>query len=89
MYFHRLEIEAGRWVRANRVPVNERKCVLFNVMEDEYYFVLEYQRYIETRQKYITKYYWQRPSMHKFIELINSDDTKLLRTVGSFVYQAF
>ena len=56
MSFHRLEIEAG----VNRVSVNERKGVLFNVMEDEYYFVLEYQRYIETRQEYITKYYWQR-----------------------------
>ena len=41
---HRLEIEAGRWVRVNRVPVNERKCILCNVMDDEYHFVLECQR---------------------------------------------
>ena len=89
MSSHRLEIEAGRWVRVNRVPVNERKCVLCNAMEDEYHFVLECQRYIETRKKCIPKYYWQRPSMRKFIELINTDNNKLLRNVGSFVYQAF
>ena len=55
MSSHRLDIEAGRWVRVNRVPVNERKCVLCNVMEDEYHFVLECQRYIETRKKCILK----------------------------------
>ena len=27
--------------------------------------------------------------MRKFIELINTDNNKLLRNVGSFVYQAF
>ena len=75
MSSHRLEIEAGRWVRVNRFPVNERKRVLFNVMEDEYHFVLECERYIETRKKGIPKYYWQRPSMRKFIGLINSDTT--------------
>ena len=60
-------------------------------MEDEYHFVLECQRYIETREKCIPKYYWQRPStcMRKFIELINTDNDKLLRNVGSFVHQAF
>ena len=78
MSSHRLEIEAGRQVRVNRVPVNERKCVLCNAMEDEYHFVLECQRYIETRKKCIPKYYWQRPSMRKFIELINTDNNKLL-----------
>ena len=56
MSSHSLEVEADRWVRFNRVPVNERNCVLCNVMEDEYHFVLECQRYIETRKKCIPKY---------------------------------
>ena len=55
MSSHRLEIEAGRWVRVNRVPANERKCTLCNVIENEYHFVIECQRYTELRKKYIPK----------------------------------
>ena len=47
MSSHRLEIEDARWVRVNRAPVNDRKCTLCNVLEDEYHFVKECQRYTE------------------------------------------
>ena len=86
---HRLEVEAGRWVRINRVPANERKCTLCNVMEDEYHFVMECQRYTELRKKYLSKYYWQRPSMFKFVDLINSNNIKYIKNLGTFVYHAF
>ena len=89
MSCHRLEIEAGRWVRINRVPANERKCTLCNVMEDEYHFVIECQRPTALRKKYISKYYWQRPSMLKFIDLINSNDNRSIKKLGTFVYRAF
>ena len=59
MTSNRLEIEAGSWVRVNRVPVNERKCRLCNVMEDEYHFVIECHRYNELRKKYVLKYYFK------------------------------
>ena len=36
---HRLEIEAGRWHKPNRTPVEERKCVNCNSLEDEFHFV--------------------------------------------------
>ena len=90
MASNRLEIEAGRWVRVNeRVPVNERKCRLCNVMEDEYHFVIECNRYNELRKKYIPKYYFQRPSMYKFVELVTTENNTLMKKFGSFVYQAF
>ena len=90
MASNRLEIEAGRWVRVNeRVPVNERKCRLCNVMEDEYHFVIECNRYNELRKKYIPKYYFQRPSMYKFGELVTTENNTLMKKFGSFVYQAF
>ena len=90
MASNRLEIEAGRWVRVNeRVPVNERKCRLCNVMEDEYHFVIECNRYNELRKKYIPKYYFQRPSMYKFVELVTTENNILMNKFGSFVYQAF
>ena len=90
MASNRLEIEAGRWVRVNeRVPVNERKCRLCNVMEDEYHFVIECNRYNELRKKYIPKYYFQRPSMYKFVELVTTENNTLMKKFGAFVYQAF
>ena len=86
---HRLEIEAGRWVRPHSIPVNDRKCAVCQVLEDEYHFVLECRMYTELRRKYISKYYWHRPSMFKFVELINTCNTRYLKNLGAFVYQAF
>ena len=86
---HRLEVEAGRWVRINNVQANERKCTLCNVMEDKYHFVMECQRYTELRKKYLSKYYLQRPSMFKFVDLIHSNNIKYIKNLGTFVYHAF
>ncbi|MCG8033307.1 MAG: reverse transcriptase family protein, partial [Candidatus Thiodiazotropha taylori] len=89
MSSHRLEIEAGRWVKPNNIPVNERKCVLCQILEDEYHFVLECPLYVELRQKYISKYYWNRPSMMKFVDLINTTNQIYIRKLCVFIFQAF
>ena len=56
---HRLEIEAGRWHKRNRIPVEERKCFcLFfcrNSLEDEFHFVIECQLYQVLGQEYIRR----------------------------------
>ena len=51
------------------------KCTLFdNVdIEDEYHVTLVCQQFKNIRIKYINKYYYMRPSMLKFIELIHVD----------------
>ena len=54
-----------------------------------YMFVIECQRYTDLRKKYIPKYYWQRPSMLKFVDLINSNNNRNIKKMGTFVYQAF
>lgn len=89
MSSHRLEVEAGRWARPNRIPIDERKCTACRVLEDEYHFVIECSRYLELRKKYIAEYYWKRPNMCKFIELINSTNTKCVRNTSIFIHQAF
>lgn len=89
MSSHRLEIESGRWVKPNSIPVDERKCFVCQVLEDEYHFIIECQLYIELRKLYISKYYWERPSMFKFIELIKSTNGNRIRKLGVFIYQAF
>ena len=42
---HRLEIEVGRWARPNRIPIDERKCLTCNKLEDEFHFLLECSLY--------------------------------------------
>ena len=86
---HRLEIEAGRWARPNRIPINDRICRVCNVLEDEYHFVIECRLYEELRNKHIPKYYWLRPSMLKFVQLMKSDKVKLIRNVSQYILHAF
>ena len=89
MSSHRLAIESGRWVKPVRLPVEERKCTNCNVLEDEYHFIFECNRYTELRKKYIPKYYWNRPSMFKLVELLNSTNIKLLPSISIYIFQAF
>ena len=89
MSSHRLEVEAGRWVRQNRVPIHERKCSFCNILEDEYHFVIQCAAYSELREKYISKYFWKRPNMFKFVELINSSNINYIRKLCIFIYHAF
>ena len=59
-----------------KTPLNERTCVICNLLEDEYHLVLECNMYKELRKQNIAKYYWIRPNMMKFIELLTSDRKK-------------
>ena len=42
-------------------------------IEDEYHVTLVCQQFKDLRTKYINKYYYTRPSMLKFIELMQVD----------------
>ena len=86
---HRLEVESGRWVKPVRIPFDERKCVNCSVLEDEYHFILECPLYSDLRKKYISKYYWLRPNMFKFLELLKSTSTGRIRKLSCYVYHAF
>ena len=86
---HRLEVESGRWVKPVRIPFDERKCVNCSVLEDEYHFILECPLYSDLRKKYISKYYWLRPNMFKFLELLKSTSTGRIRNLSCYVYHAF
>ena len=86
MSSHRLEVEAGRWARTNIMPVDERKCTICRVLEDDYHFVIERSRYLDLRNNYIAKYYWKMPSMYKFVELISSSNMNCLLRLSLFLY---
>lgn len=89
MSSHRLEVESGRWVRPNSIPLNDRKCRFCNVLEDEFHFIIECNMFTELRKRYIPKFYLKRPSMIKFIDLINSTNERCIRKLSTFIFQAF
>jgi len=86
---HRLCIETGRWTKPNSIPVNERKCLTCNVIEDEYHFVLECLMYKDLRNVYIPVYYRSRPNMQKFVELITNKNENVIKKLCVFVHKAF
>ena len=86
---HRLEIEAGRWHQPNRIPVEERKCVNCNSLEDEFHFLLECSLYQDLRQIYIKRYFWTRPNVPKFVELLQSDNKNIIKNLSVYIYKSF
>ena len=81
-----VERGTGRWNKTNYL---ERKCLLCNDVEDEYHFVILCPKYYELRVEYLPKIYYFKPSMYKFLELVNSNDFKLLKKLGLFLHYAF
>jgi hypothetical protein len=86
---HRLAIESGRWHKPQPIPLQERKCQTCNVLEDEFHFVLVCPVYSQLRKQYVSKYYYERPSMFKFIELMSSVNVKTITKLANFVFKAF
>ena len=68
---HRLEVETGRWSRPNVIPFEERKCKIYNQLEDESHFLFECPIYSNLRLSYFRNYYLNRPSMFKLVKLFN------------------
>ena len=56
-----------------------------NCLEDEFHFVLECQLYKDLRNEYIKKYFWNRPNIQKFIELLQSENKKTIK-ICQFTY---
>ena len=71
---HRFAIETGRWHKPDKIPLENRKCQNCNTLEDEFHFILECHLYQDLRAEYIKRYYWVRPNMPKFIELLKSEN---------------
>ena len=88
MSAHRLQVEAGRWHKPMAIPYVERKCIHCRVLEDEFHFVLECKLYEDVRSLYVDKYFYVRPNMIKFIELLTSQNKNVNRKLGMYVFKA-
>ena len=85
---HSLNIELGRY--APRVPRERRYCVYCNdTIDNEYHFVLICNHHNTLRQRYVPTYYYARPSIHTFIELMSVEDPSVQVALAKYVYYAF
>ncbi len=85
---HKLNIEAGRYARTNRIDRKCTKCDLDD-MEDEYHFILICPFYRVIRERYIKPYYYSRPSMYKLVQLLSTDKLNILTNLFRFITKAF
>lgn len=85
---HKLAIETGRWHKPTPIPLSERTCPHCNVLGDEYHFILECKYLLELRTNYLPKFYYSRPNMLKFIEIMSTNNNKLLNKLAAYIYHA-
>ena len=85
---HNLLIETGRHMNIAR---NQRKCskCRLNEIQDEYHFILVCPYFIDLRNKFISNYFTQNPSMYKFLQLLNSNKRKEIINLANFCIKAF
>ena len=74
---HKFLVERARW-RKVKIPYVQRTCTLCSSgdIEDEYHIVLICENFRGVRLKYIKPYYHNRPSMFKFVELMNTTNKR-------------
>ena len=78
---NRLFIKRGRWTS---IPRLDKKCTLCNEIKDKYHVMLICPRYTVLRKKYLKKYYIVKPSMYKFVTLLNAENIKEQQKISRF-----
>ena len=79
---NRLPVELGRWYST---PINERKCSQCDDIGDEYHYLLKCPQFYDIRKIYIKSYYYNRPNMIKFTQLLASENIPELKHLSCFV----
>ena len=86
MCSHNLAIEQGRFFGIDRC---NRKCFYCkDEIEDEMHFILTCPVYHGYRIYYIKKYYWKKPSMYKYIQLMRTENVRQLCNLGKFIHKS-
>ena len=87
---HKYLVERGRWLKP-KLPYIDRKCTLCNIpdIQDEYHVTLCCVYFKELRRKYIKPYYYKRPSMNKFVELMKTRNKREIHRIMLFAKFAF
>ena len=85
---HRIAAETGRWHKPQPIPLNERKCILCNTLEDEFHFVIECPLYKIARSKYIKPYFWKKTNVLKFVELLNNENKNTINNLSMYIFES-
>ena len=83
---HRLPIEIYSW-QITYKDRNKRVCTMCNSGElgDEYHYLIVCPIFQEARVKFIAKYFYVKPSVFKFLQLINSEECNVLIKLSKFI----
>lgn len=80
---HKLPIETGRWSKTDR---HLRICNLCNEdLGDEMHYLLSCKRLKNARKLYVKPYYYTRPNILKYGQLLNSHNLKELKNLAKFI----
>jgi hypothetical protein len=84
---HKLSIESGRY---SNTPRHNRLCNICGSVdvEDEFHFILKCPAYISQRKSFIKKYYFNKPSVFKLVQLLSVQNVKELINLRKYLYQA-
>ena len=82
-------LKSKQGVGPNKTPLDDRKRIICNVLEDKCHFDLECSLYLNLRTQYINKFFWKRPSMVKFIELVGTKNVHVLKKLSNCIEKAF
>ena len=87
---HKFLVKRGRWVKL-KVQYNEKRCTLCNNsdVQDEFHITLCCAKFNSLRDKYIKPYYYRRPSMLKFVELMSTENRRDLHRLMVFLKLTF
>ena len=58
---------------SNRMKVNERKCRLCDVLEDEYHCLVECPMYVKERKECLPESLRKKPSMFEFVKWMKDE----------------
>ena len=72
-------------------PFSTSKFIMYNIpdIQDEYHVTLCCVYFKELRRKYIKPYYYKRPSMNKFVELMKTRNKREIHRIMLFAKFAF
>ena len=79
----RFPIEVGRWFNT---PYHERYCHLCNSTDlgDTFHYLFKCTKFTDFRDKFISRYYRVNPNMLKFIQLMQTNNTTVLKNLSNF-----
>lgn len=85
---HKLPVEKGRW---ENIPHKDRKCNLCdkNDIGDEFHYLFTCPFFAGERAALIKPYFYNRPNILKFKELLQSRNKKLLIHLSQFVKRSW